>query len=89
MEENKTKFKNDTLVEVWGDVIAVKELLLSIAISVTLGMTAYLIAPDNSSAKLLFSIGGIVIATIINSLLFKPKRVITISERPAEEEEEN
>lgn len=79
------KFKKDNLVEVWGDIVALKELLMSIIISVVLGMTGYILAPEgNSVLPLLFAIVGIIIATIINSLIFKPKRIIQMEEQTTE-----
>jgi len=75
------KFKKDDLVTVWGDVVALKELTISILISVIFGLAGYFLAPAGDSIwPLLFSILGIVLATVINSILFKPKRVIQVEE---------
>lgn len=83
------KFKKDNLVEVWGDIVALKELMISIIISVVLGMIGYFLAPEgNSVFPLLFAIVGIIIATIINSLIFKPKRIIQLEEQSVDNQEE-
>jgi len=75
------KFKKDDLVTVWGDVVALKELTISILISVVFGLAGYFLAPPGDSIwPLLFSILGIVLATVINSIIFKPKRVIQVEE---------
>lgn len=81
------KFREDNLVEVWGDIVALKELAVSITISVVLGLAGYLLAPaDSAVLPLLFALAGIVIATVINSVLFKPKRVIHIEEASEDEQ---
>lgn len=69
---------NHQLYEVWGDVIAVKPLLFSLALAVVMGLGFFLVAPEDDSIQLMVGIGGIVIATVINSFLFKPKRNIDL-----------
>lgn len=69
---------NNQLYEVWGDVIAVKPLLFSLALAVIMGLGFFLVAPEDDSTQLMVGIGGIVIATVINSFLFKPKRNIDL-----------
>jgi len=76
------KFKEDKLVEIWGDIVAMKELLISIVISVTAGLLGYLIAPGgNSVVPLLVALICLVIATIVNSIIFKPKRSVTFEDK--------
>ena len=78
--------KKDQLYEVWGDVIAVKPLLFSLALATVMGLGFFLVTPASDSLKLLAGIFGIVLATVINSLLFKPKRQIDRVE-PGKEED--
>lgn len=68
----------DQLYEVWGDIITVKPLLFSLTISVIMGLVFYKLAPDNDSVQLMAGISGIVLATIFNSIIFKPKRDIQV-----------
>lgn len=78
-EKNK---KSVQLYEVWGDIISIKPLLISLISSVIFGLSFFILAPDDDSVRLMVGIAGIVIATIINSFIFKTKRniqVITVS----------
>ncbi|AQP53455.1 hypothetical protein CBF34_08110 [Vagococcus penaei] len=70
--------KKDLLIAIWGDVVGVKDLLLSIGISVVFTMGGYFLAPiDNRTLQLFFGLLGAVIGFIISTLLVKPKRSIT------------
>lgn len=74
--------KSVQLYEVWGDIISIKPLLISLISSVIFGLSFFILAPDDDSVRLMVGIAGIVIATIINSFIFKTKRniqVITVS----------
>lgn len=77
MSKNKTNTR-EQLYEVWGDIITVKPLLISITLATLMGLVFFVLAPDNESLQLIIGISGIVLATIINSFLFKPKRDIQL-----------
>lgn len=68
--------KKKELVEVWGDVVEVKELFLSLLISTVGALGGYMIAPNEPPKPMLFGLVGIIVAFIICVVLFKPKRVI-------------
>lgn len=69
------------MVEVWGDVVQIKSLLVSIIISIISTMGAYFIAkPNDSLQQLFYGLGGGVIGFVISTLLIKPKRIIIIEE---------
>lgn len=81
------------LAEVWQDVVSRQHLLLSVIIGTGLGLSCYLIAyavisrvtPATSQDlmkgyALFFGVGACVVAGIVCSLLFKPKRIVTEGE---------
>lgn len=66
-------------VLLWGDVVSLKDLILSILISIisTMGMF-FLADKDNTSMQLFMGLLGAVIGFIITSILFKPKRNVKV-----------
>ncbi|ALC88980.1 hypothetical protein AM500_03585 [Bacillus sp. FJAT-18017] len=81
-------------IEVLGDTVYGKHMIITIVVSVFLGLGGFLlgkeifpnIAPENmvSSYSLLLGIAGLVIALIVNSFLFKPKRRLVEEESSVE-----
>ncbi|MFD1850886.1 hypothetical protein [Oceanobacillus bengalensis] len=69
---------NANNIEVWEDIVSVKDLLFSIIICLVSTMLAYSIAPDDSSSGMLYGIIGAVVGFVICSIIFKPKRKLTI-----------
>lgn len=66
-------------VELWGDVVSLNQLLISIFISIICTMGLYFLAPqDDKSKQLFFGLIGSVISFIITSLIFKPKRNVKV-----------
>ncbi len=73
--------KEENLVEVWGDVVSIKSLILSILISIVSTMGMYFLAPSGDrTLGLFFGLAGAVLGFIISTLLIKPKRDIKIEE---------
>lgn len=69
------------MVEIWGDVVEIKFLLMSIFISGFSTMGAYFLAPSNEKIKqLFFGLGGAVLGFCISAILVKPKRIIILEE---------
>ncbi len=80
--------KKQVLTEVWGDTVALRELLISAILGVVLTMTFFLVGRsvllgmgtiETSLAKgysLLAGIAGCLLSAVISARLFKPKRVI-------------
>ncbi|MDO4604664.1 MAG: hypothetical protein Q4B23_01660 [Helcococcus sp.] len=70
--------KKDKVV-LWGDVVSLKDLIISIFISVvsTMGMF-FLAEKDNTSMQLFMGLFGAVIGFVITSILFKPKRNVKV-----------
>ncbi|MCF6466110.1 hypothetical protein [Clostridium sp. Cult2] len=73
--------KRKQMVEIWGDIVEIKSLVLSIIISGVTTMGAYFLAPSNDQTKqLFFGLVGAVLGFSISTLLIKPKRIIILEE---------
>lgn len=76
MEKGKQK-----KIEIWGDVVELKELIIAILLSSGSTMGAYFLAPsDDKTKQLFFGLAGAVIGFILSSIFIKPKRVITLED---------
>lgn len=65
-------------IEIWGDVVELRDLVRSILISAVSTMGLYFLAPDgNKTLQLFFGLGGALLGFIISGLLTKPKRIIS------------
>lgn len=69
--------QDDVFYDVWGDNVSLKDLLLSMAVSVIGTLGGFLVAPNDQPLPLIFGLVGGIIAFIICSIFFKPKRRIT------------
>lgn len=69
--------KNKEMVEIWGDVVELKFLVLSIIISAITTMGSYYLAPSGDKTKeLFFGLGGAVLGFMICTFIIKPKRIV-------------
>lgn len=69
-------------IEIWGDMIHIKDLVISITLISLTTMGAHLIAPENNRPLgLLFGLLGAVIGFFIVMVLIKPKRNIVMVEK--------
>ena len=74
MKEDRSK----KLVEIWGDTVAIRSLILAILFSSFSTMGAFFLAPvDDKSKQLFFGLIGALIGFVLSSIFIKPKRVIT------------
>jgi hypothetical protein len=71
-------------IEVWEDLVHIKDLVLSIVICTVITLGAYLIAPNEPPKPLIYGLIGAVVGFVISSIIIKPKRTL----RFAEEREE-
>lgn len=70
------------LIEIWGDLVALKDLLIAIGICSVATMGAFFLAPSTDTTKqLFFGLAGAVIGFIISSIIIKPKRTVTEEEK--------
>lgn len=69
------------MVEIWGDVVEIRLLVMSIFISGVSTMGAYFLAPSNDKIKqLFFGLAGAILGFIISAVFIKPKRIIILEE---------
>ena len=94
-EERKNGEKPISYVEVIGDTVYGKHLIITIGISIALSLLGFfigqqffpMVAPEEmvQSYSLLLGIAGSLVGLLINTLLFKPKR--TLNEVPSTSDE--
>lgn len=68
-----TETKNN--IEVWEDLVNIKDLLLALAICSVTTLGAYFIAPNEPPKPLFFGLIGALIGFVISSIIIKPKRI--------------
>lgn len=79
MRNDKHSYK---LIEVWGDVVDVMSMIKAFGISILCTMGLFFLAPaGNRTMQLLLGLGGACLGFIINALLFKPKRHVTMEDQ--------
>lgn len=65
------------LIELWGDLVDLRDLILAIAFCSVTTMGGFFLAPAADTTKqLFFGLGGAVVGFIISTLLIKPKRIV-------------
>lgn len=75
MEEKKQ------LIEIWGDVVELSDLVRSILISAATTMGAYFLATSQSTTQqLFFGLAGALVGFMISVVITKPKRHVTYSQ---------
>ncbi|MGM8365790.1 hypothetical protein ACLIBG_09970 [Virgibacillus sp. W0181] len=67
-------------VEVWGDHVKIKDLMLSMLLCIVFSLGGYIIAPGEAPQPLIFGLIGGVVGFIVSSIIIKPKRIITQKE---------
>ncbi|WP_018658908.1 hypothetical protein [Allofustis seminis] len=73
MNSNKS-----SLVEIWGDMVEINDLIKAIVLTVTTTMGGYFLAPDNqTSLQLFFGLGGALVGFLLATVWIKPKRILT------------
>ncbi|WP_188206822.1 hypothetical protein [Alkalibacillus aidingensis] len=68
--------EKQSLVDIWGDNVNLKDLLIAMAICVALALGGFIIAPGDDPQPLIFGLVGGVLGFIISSIIIKPKRVV-------------
>lgn len=78
---NVPKEEQGQFVEVWEDIVSIKDLILALIICAITTLGAYLIAPDEGSKPLFFGLIGALVGFVICSFLIKPKRIFQQPEK--------
>lgn len=65
---------NKKSIEIWEDLVNIKDLLIALCICIITTFTGYLLAPNKAPWPLLFGLIGAFIGFIISSFIIKPKR---------------
>ncbi|EOR22427.1 hypothetical protein A499_17944 [Niallia nealsonii AAU1] len=73
MDNKKKQDANDN-IEVWEDLVQIKDLVMALVICSITTMGAYFIAPNEAPKPLFFGLSGAIIGFIICSIIIKPKR---------------
>ena len=69
-------------IEIWGDMIVIKDLVFSIFLISITTIGAHLLAPTNNRPLgLLFGLSGAVIGFIVSIIFIKPKRQVDMMEK--------
>ena len=63
-------------IEIWEDLVYIKDLLLALAICLTTTFGAYFIAPNEPPKPLFFGLSGAILGFVISSIIIKPKRIL-------------
>lgn len=67
-------------IEVWEDLVSIKDLFLSILCTAFFTMAGYFLAPNQEPLPLFFGLTGSLLGFVISSFVFKPKRTIDIKD---------
>ncbi|MBO0423727.1 hypothetical protein BCR22_12115 [Enterococcus plantarum] len=65
------------LIELWGDLVDLKDLIIAIGICSVTTMGGFFLAPTQDTTKqLFFGLGGAVLGFMISTFLITPKRIV-------------
>lgn len=68
-------------IEVWEDIVNIKDLVISFLICLSTTMGGYFIAPKEPPKPLFFGLSGAIIGFVICALIIKPKRIFIEGEQ--------
>lgn len=71
---DKKHIENKKNIEIWEDLVYIKDLIVALLICVSTTFFGYFIAPNEAPLPLFFGLIGAIIGFIISSILIKPKR---------------
>lgn len=81
-KESYSKEKEETKdnIEVWEDLVHIKDLVLALVICSVTTLGAYFIAPNEPPKPLFFGLVGALVGFVICSIIIKPKRIFVEAE---------
>lgn len=62
-------------IEVWEDIVNIKDLIIAFIICTMTTFVAYILAPNEPPKPLFFGLTGAIIGFIICAIFIKPKRI--------------
>lgn len=68
------KEKEENNIEIWGDIVKIKDLVKALIICMITTFSGYFLAPNDSYKPLLFGLVGAITGFIFSSFLIQPKR---------------
>jgi hypothetical protein len=68
------KEKEGNNIEVWEDLVKIKDLAKALIICIITTFSGYFLAPNDSYKPLLFGLVGAITGFIISSIIIEPKR---------------
>ncbi|GER66652.1 hypothetical protein BpJC7_19550 [Weizmannia acidilactici] len=69
------------LIEVWEDIVSIKELVIALIVNSFTTMGGYFLAPNDPPKPLLFGLIGAMIGFSLCTILIRPKRIFEEEER--------
>ncbi|WP_375841882.1 hypothetical protein [Cytobacillus sp. Hz8] len=70
-QKDEESMKN---IEVWEDLVSIRDLVLSLLINTITTLGCYFLAPNEPPKPLFFGLSGAIIGFIITSFIINPKR---------------
>lgn len=68
------KYKEDRNIEIWEELVNIKDLVKALIICIISSFSGYFLAPNDSYKPLLFGLIGAITGFVISSILIQPKR---------------
>lgn len=66
--------KEENNIEIWEDLVNIKDLVKALIICIITTFSGYFLAPNDSYKPLLFGLVGAITGFIVSSFIIKPKR---------------
>src|SRR5690625_3953059 len=77
----KKKIDENNNIEIWEDLVRIKDLIISLIICSVTTLGGYLIAPNEPPKPLIFGLIGAVLGFTICSMIIRPKRTFEYIEK--------
>lgn len=68
------KEKEENIIEIWEDLVKIKDLVKALIICMITTFSGYFLAPNDSYKPLLFGLVGAIMGFIVSSIIIEPKR---------------
>lgn len=74
-KEGLSKESSKIYIEVWEDIVSIKDLLIALVICSFTTLGGYFLAPNDPPKPLFFGLSGAILGFVICSISIKPKRL--------------